>query len=587
MVTGDFNGDHKPDLAILCGQGSTQVPVLLGDGKGGFKPSTAITAPSRIFGNLLATDVNGDGKTDLIFGQQGPMAGAPLCGFAGGGFVSGPSVTVATLLSKGDGTFSAPILTDTLAFYGVTAAADLNGDGIPDLGLADLSIGIAFMLGHKDGTFSTLTPITETASCFTAIRAIADFTNDRKSDILALRSFTAPISTALLVNQGDGVFAPKSIFDASVRDIVLVADVDGDGLLDLLLQRVGSDPTSRVNAVVLGTANGTFGPPIATVPLFQSLMLGLDLNGDGKADMVQSANQNGLIFYLSNGDGTFKQLPVLTAFAGFSPAVVADFNGDGRPDLAGFLTGTTDMEVLINTASLVTGAVNGAAFAKGQPLSPGSLVSLFGNGFASSDTLASTIPLPFTLGGVSVTVGGIPAALQFVNSQQINLQVPWEITSNSADIVVTANGNLLPVFRANIAPVAPGIFTLQSGLGQAIAINPDGSLAGPQDSFPGLAVRPAKVGDPLVILATGLGAVSPTVADGADSLDALRSTAATPVVLIGGMPATVSFSGLSPQFVGVNQINVIVPDIPAGVVTLQIKAGGITTSDQVTISVSQ
>ena len=100
-----------------------------------------------------------------------------------------------------------------------------------------------------------------------------------------------------------------------------------------------------------------------------------------------------------------------------------------------------------------------------------------------------------------------------------------------------------------------------------------------------------KVGDPggLIILATGLGPVTPTVANGADSTDALRTTVTTPVVLVGGVPAQVVFSGLSPNFVGVNQINVMLPaGTPTGdQVSLQIQMGGQTSTNQVTIAVSQ
>jgi uncharacterized protein (TIGR03437 family) len=79
------------------------------------------------------------------------------------------------------------------------------------------------------------------------------------------------------------------------------------------------------------------------------------------------------------------------------------------------------------------------------------------------------------------------------------------------------------------------------------------------DYIPGLNTRPAKTGDALQILATGLGAVPSPPADGANSLDALRATNTQPNVRIGGDAAQLQFSGLSPQFVGVNQLNVVVP----------------------------
>jgi len=124
-----------------------------------------------------------------------------------------------------------------------------------------------------------------------------------------------------------------------------------------------------------------------------------------------------------------------------------------------------------------------------------------------------------------------------------------------------------------------------------VAINSDGSIAAPAGAIPGVATKPAKIGDPggLVIYCTGLGAVDSPVANGAASLDKLRTATTTPTVLIGGKPAQVVFAGLTPQFVGVNQINVAVPEgTPTGnAVSLQLSLGGITTSASVTIAVTQ
>ena len=184
-----------------------------------------------------------------------------------------------------------------------------------------------------------------------------------------------------------------------------------------------------------------------------------------------------------------------------------------------------------------------------------------------------------------MTIGGFPAPLLFVGPKQINLQVPWDVSGTTADVVVTVNGTPLAPYPASIAASSPAVFTTQSGTGQAIAINPDGSLAGAEGYIPGTLTHPAKAGDPLVILATGLGPVTPTVADGANSEDTQRNTVSTPTILIGGTPAQVLFSGLSPQFVGIYQINVTVPQVTAGVVPLQISMGVVVSSNQVTIAV--
>ena len=242
------------------------------------------------------------------------------------------------------------------------------------------------------------------------------------------------------------------------------------------------------------------------------------------------------------------------------------------------------------------GVLNSASFDKTMPVTPGSLISIFGSNLAATTANADSIPLSTVLGNVSVTINGVPAPLNGVFHEsgfdQLNAQLPWNVQPGTAQVVVTNNGVASAPQSVQIGQFSPGIFSVNFGTGQAIAINnPDGSLAAPTGSIPGLSTRPAKIGDPggLIILATGLGPVSPTVANGASSTDATRTTVTTPVVLVGGVPAQVLFSGLSPQFVGVNQINILLPQgAPTGdQVPLQIQIGGLTSTNQVTIAVSQ
>jgi uncharacterized protein (TIGR03437 family) len=239
----------------------------------------------------------------------------------------------------------------------------------------------------------------------------------------------------------------------------------------------------------------------------------------------------------------------------------------------------------------ITRAVNAASLH--QPLSPGSLVSLFGTGLAASAATASTVPLPDSIADVSVTISGITAPLQFVSPGQINLQVPWHVEPGITDIVATVNGQTSAAFRAQDGPVSPGIFTIASGSSQAVAINPDGSIAGDYGSIPGVKTEPATVGNTLVILATGLGLVTPEIADGAASNDQVRTTVVTPTVLVCGAAALVTFSGLSPQFVGVNQINIVVPEGAwdpsgggGGKCPIQFQLGGTLSTDKVMIYVN-
>jgi uncharacterized protein (TIGR03437 family) len=225
-------------------------------------------------------------------------------------------------------------------------------------------------------------------------------------------------------------------------------------------------------------------------------------------------------------------------------------------------------------------------------VAPGSLVSIYGSNLASGLAQADSIPLATTLGNVSVTFNGVPAPLLFVSSGQINAQLPWDVlssgTAGTANVVVTKDNQAYPPQSVQVGPFSPGIFAIGN---IAVAINPDGSIAAPGGSIPGIATKPAKIGDPLglVILCTGLGALDQSVANGAASLDKLRTATTTPTVLIGGKAAQVVFAGLSPQFVGVNQINVAIPvGTPTGdAVSLQISLGSVTTSAAITIAVSQ
>jgi uncharacterized protein (TIGR03437 family) len=239
------------------------------------------------------------------------------------------------------------------------------------------------------------------------------------------------------------------------------------------------------------------------------------------------------------------------------------------------------------------GILNGASFTKGQAITPGSLISIFGTNLASKLAQADTIPLSNSLGGVSVLfINGNTAKntpMLFANGTQLNVQVPWDLipagSSANVKVIVTTNGVNSNTETVSLAPFSPGVFASN---GMAIAVNnSDGTLAWPTGAVPGLATHPAKPGDVLIVYATGLGAVADPPADGQNSLDKLRTTLVTPQILIGGVSAQVGFSGLSPQFVGVNQINVTVPEVAAGnTVPFQIVLGGITTTGT-TIAVTQ
>jgi uncharacterized protein (TIGR03437 family) len=265
------------------------------------------------------------------------------------------------------------------------------------------------------------------------------------------------------------------------------------------------------------------------------------------------------------------------------------------------------------------GFTDAAAFSK--PPSPGGLASLFGTYDTSLD-VATAIPLPRVLGNnvqvrflvnapaaaqstqsAALSADGknqaaqieLPAPLLFVSGTQINLQIPWEVNTGSGTVtaIVSVNGADSDPVQLPVAAVSPGVFTAESGPGHAIAINADGSLAHAAGSIPGLTTRPAVAGQPIILLVTGLGVTSPGGVTGDNSYDAAgtfvrRDTATVARVRVGGLDAPVVFSGLSPEFVGVFQINATVPAgvTPGNAVPLVIEIGGRVSRDDVTIAVA-
>ena len=213
------------------------------------------------------------------------------------------------------------------------------------------------------------------------------------------------------------------------------------------------------------------------------------------------------------------------------------------------------------------GIVNGASFSKDAVNSPGSIVSLFGTNLASGTASNAGLPLPTNLLGTQVLVSGkYFAPLFYVSPTQINFQMPTEAAGNPVSLVVISSGVTSLAAAVKMAPEIPGIFTATpGGTGQAAALN--------QDNSPNSAQNPAAAGSVIQIFATGLGVTNPAAATGqagASSLP-LNQTVSTPVVTIANQPATVSFSGLAPGFVGLYQVNAQVPAGLSGNVSLQIQ----------------
>jgi uncharacterized protein (TIGR03437 family) len=225
---------------------------------------------------------------------------------------------------------------------------------------------------------------------------------------------------------------------------------------------------------------------------------------------------------------------------------------------------------LVSAAGVVSSAGSPA------PISPGSLISIYGTNLSDGEATGG-IPVPIRLNSTLASLGGFPLPLLYVSKGQINAQVPYGISPNTSQqlYVVNINAQTVPI-SLPVAPAQPSIFASdgRQGLIYESFLLTDKS-------------HPAAAGDTVVMYCAGLGAVDPPVASGsAAPLTSLSRTVNPVTVTIGGMNSRVDFAGLTPGFVGLYQINAVVPTgVAAGEAEVLITVAGQTSPSGIVMSV--
>jgi len=382
-------------------------------------------------------------------------------------------------------------------------------------------------------------------------------------------------------------FAPFNVYNAGGKLYVAYAKQDsmkhddtagaGNGFVDIF----DTDGNLQKRLISNGALNSPWGMAIAPAtfgPFGGALLVGNF--GDGKINAYE-ASTGTLLGTLQDKNGN------AIVIDGLWGLLFGNGKSGGDQNTLYFTAGPEDEShgLLGSLAppSNISGILNAASSLSG-PIAPGEIVAITGGTIGPSPLAAATVPTKGALGtslsNTSVTFNGTPAPIVYSSASQTAVLVPYAVGgSSTANVVVSYGGQTTAAFQAEVAPTAPGIFTLSTtGSGAAVAFNQDGTLNSQSN--------PATAGSVVAILATGGGATEPAGQDGLVENNVFRTLVAPVTATVGGKAAQVTYAGSSPGLIsGIVQVQVVIPaGAGAGAVPVVLTMGTVSSQTTATIN---
>ncbi len=588
VATGDFNGDGFDDLAIgNPGENELRgsVHVIYGSAnnltsngnqrwrQGGGPNGKLEDDDNRndLFGiSLAAGDFDGNGFDDLAVGVPGENGQEGVVNVIYGSNVGLTDSGNQRWRQGNDdnGRLEGDGRDDRDAFGNELTAADFNGDGFDDLAVGvpgeNSGRGAVNVIYGSSGRLSSngnqrwlqepdLTGGAERGNGFGSALAGADFNGDGFDDLAVGLPGEDGGSVIVIYGsanrltsqgnqrwrQGDNGILDRAEGGNGFGSALSAGDFDGDGFADLAVGVPGEDNSQ-------GVVHAIYGAPGA-------------LSSEGNQLLRQDISRP------ENNDRYGSSL------------TTGDFNDDGADDLAIGVPGENGSRGAVNVVyGLLPFAITNAASFELGPVAPAAIVSMFGQGLASSTAVATMTPLPTTLSGTTVEVtasSGVtrPSPLFFVSDLQINFQIPPGTATGPATITVRRDGRSPLTGQLQVEDVAPGLFTANAqGNGAPAAaylrIAEDGTRAPEMPLFEGQNPQPLPIdlgppGDQIFLLLAGTG---------------IRGFTSAVTASIEGIDVTVLDARAQGEFVGLDQVNIgpLPRNLPKGNINLVLTVDG-------------